>query len=135
MRITVWLMANFLYQPLHPHVVPCPCLYLFMCVHSAKKTNRTREPRLEGTWRSFLTSLKGRPRGGIPLCALFLYIQLAYENIAFPCCIKRTLERRRLVSLFTRSMGEAGHFHRCGTKQRWEERGWLLILSLSCFHH
>lgn len=59
-------------NPCTPMWWSCPCLCLFMCVHSAKKTNRTREPRLEGTWRRLLTSLKGRPRGGIPLCALFL---------------------------------------------------------------
>lgn len=34
---------------------------------------------------------------------------------------------------------EAGPFHRCGTKQGWEELGWHLlskldILSLPCFH-
>lgn len=27
------------------------------------------------------------------------------------------------MSLFTRSMGEAGGFHRCGTRQGWEELG------------
>lgn len=60
-----------------------------------------------------------------------LYIKLAYENIAFLCCIKRTLERWRLVSLFTRNMGEAGPCHRCGTKQGWEELGWHLVPKLT----
>lgn len=128
-------------NPCSPVWWPCPCLYLFMCVHSAKKTNRAREPRLEGTWRKFLPSPKGPASGWHSVVCLIPgdYIKLAYENIAFLCCIKRTLERWRLVSLFTGNMGEAGPFHRCGTKQGWEEVGWHLvpkldILSLSSFY-
>lgn len=108
-------------------------------MHSAKKTNRTREPRLEGAWRKFLTSLKGPASGWHSVVCLIPgdYIKLAYENIAFQCCIKRTLERRRLETLFTGNTGNAGPFHRSGTKQGWEELGWHLvpkldILSLSC---
>jgi hypothetical protein len=78
-----------------------------MCVHSAKKTNRAREPRLEGTWRKFLPSPKGTASGWHSVVCLIPgdYIKLAYENIAFLCCIKRTLERWRLVSLYMGTRG------------------------------
>lgn len=137
-------MANFsvptpappIDDPVHVCICSCVCIQLKRQTEPVSPAWRVHG---EGSWLPWRAG-----RGVAFRCVPYfwrLYIRLAYENIAFLCCIKRTLERRRLVSLFTRSMGEAGHFHSCGTRQEWEELGQhlvppsLVILSLSCLHH
>lgn len=124
---------------------PCPCLYLLICVRLARKTNRTRGParRVRGGGSRPL------PRAALGMafrCVPYSWricIRPAYRNIAFSCCIKRTLKSKRgswFPCLRRVSVG-ARRFHRPEGPSRAGGLGAALLLSwvwdvrsLPCLH-